>query len=87
MVPDGVAALTAFADARAFGKFSTHSVYKSFRLACVKLLKADDEKGEDAKDLTPYACACSPGPVRMTSATPSGRSSSGPPRISAPRRN
>lgn len=48
----GVAALRDFAAAGAFGRFSTHSLRKSFRLACQKLLDRDAEKPDDEKDLT-----------------------------------
>lgn len=52
LTPDGVAAFRAFADASAFGRFSTHSVYKAFRRACRKLLARDAALADDAKEFT-----------------------------------
>lgn len=54
LTADGVEAIRALADAGALGPFSTPAVYKSFRLACDRLLEHDAEQADHAKDFTAY---------------------------------
>lgn len=51
LTPDGVAAFQAFADANAFGPFSTHAVYRCWIKACRKLREHPDTDAETAARL------------------------------------
>jgi integrase len=51
LTPHGVAALRAFADAEAFGPFSTRAAYQAFVRACKRLSKRDDLTDDERRIL------------------------------------